>query len=136
MKPIKEILQLHLCFDEIGREIEVLDVSLIDKETLIIEENPIFNEQVSYGDIIRVKQEKEIFYYIETIQKSDLIRHSWLLSKDISESEEIEELKERINKSEGRCEQVFGGLLVVNIPKDSKINVDEEINKIIKKTDN
>ncbi|MFD1907448.1 hypothetical protein ACFTAO_17380 [Paenibacillus rhizoplanae] len=33
---------LHICFDEQGREIEVLDVTRVDKDIYRIEETPIF----------------------------------------------------------------------------------------------
>lgn len=130
MKPIKEIHQVTLCFAEVGRE--VLEVVIIDPETLIIEENSIVNQEISTGDTIRVKKDKEVFYYIETIKKSALVRHSWLLSKDACRSKEIVKLKERVVQLSGRYEQVFGGLLIINIPKEFEIEILEEMNKIFK----
>jgi hypothetical protein len=135
VEPIKEIHPLQLCFDKERREIEVLDVVIMDTDTLLIEENPIFNEQVSFGDIIKVRQEEEVYYYIETIQKSELIRHSWLLSKEISESTELVVIKDRINDVKGRTEQVFGGLLVINISLEYENEIVDEINQLIKKFD-
>ncbi|NBD25398.1 DUF4265 domain-containing protein [Paenibacillus glycinis] len=126
---------MSLCFDEVGREIEVLDVTVIDNDILIMAENPIFSEHVSYGDRIRVKVEKDIYYYVETLQKSELVRHSWLLSKEVSESSEIEQIKEAISRMEGRYEQVFGGVLVINVPKDAERAIVSEVNATIEKID-
>lgn len=135
MEPIKEIHPLQLCFDKERREIEVLDVVIMDTDTLLIEENPIFSEQVSFGDIIKVRQEEEVYYYIETLRKSELIRHSWLLSQEISDSAELVVIKDRINDIKGRTEQVFGGLLVINISLEHESEIVDEINKLIKKFD-
>ena len=132
MKPIKEIHQVQLCFDEVGREVEVLDVVIIDSESLCIEENPILNEEISKGDIIRVKKVFEIFYYIETIKKSDLAKLSWLLSKEIIESKELIKLKEQVKQFSGSYDQIFGGLLIINISKEFEIKIVEEMNKILK----
>ena len=132
MKPIKEIHQVQLCFDEVGREVEVLDVVIIDSETLCIEENPILTEEISKGDIIRVKKVLEIFYYRETIKKSDLAKLSWLLSKEIIESKELIKLKEQVKQFSGSHEQIFGGLLIINISKEFEIEIVEEMNKILK----
>lgn len=78
-----------------------------------------------------MREEKEIYYYVETIQKSDYIRYSWLLSKEISESIEIEQFKNRILHLKGKWEQIFGGVLVVNLPLDTEYDVNEEINRLI-----
>ncbi|RED66182.1 hypothetical protein [Cohnella lupini] len=107
----------------------------MDTDTLLIEENPIFSEQVSFGDIIKVRQEEEVYYYIETLRKSELIRHSWLLSQEISDSAELVVIKDRINDIKGRTEQVFGGLLVINISLEHESEIVDEINKLIKKFD-
>lgn len=130
---MKNRVQLYLCFDGVGREIEVLDVTRISRDTVEIMENPIFSNVVSYGDLIRVKEERNIYYYMETVRKSDLVRHSWLLSKEATESQEIEEFKNQIIKMNGNWEQVFGGFLIVNIPADRKIGLDDSIRNIIEK---
>ncbi|WP_170287007.1 DUF4265 domain-containing protein [Paenibacillus faecis] len=134
MRTIKKSDQIQLCFDDKGGEVEVLDVVFIDEDTVALEENPIFNDQVSYGDIVRVKKVKEVYYYIETIKKSELIKLSWLLSKEVSESQELENLKDKVTKNAGRCERVFGGLLLLNIPKKFEQEIIREM-KIILNTE-
>ena len=49
-------VQLHLCFDGIGRQIEVLDVKRISKETMRIMENRIFSNVVSYGELLECEK--------------------------------------------------------------------------------
>lgn len=127
---------LHICFDEQGREIEILDVTPMDTDKYRIEETPIFNPGITMGDIIRVKEDKGIYYYQETVQKSPFKRYAWLLSKEAVNSPEIEALKQRITRGDGKWEQIFGGLLVIHIPKDTMMNIDVEMNRIIERFEN
>ena len=122
---------LHICFDEQGREIEILDVTPIDKDKFRIEETPIFSPGITMGDIIRVKEDKGVYYYQETVQKSHFKRYAWLLSKEAVNSTEIAAFKERIIRMHGKWEQIFAGLLVIHIPKDTMMNIDAEMNRII-----
>jgi hypothetical protein len=124
---------LHICFDPAGREIEILDVTPVGKDKFRIEETPIFNPGVTMGDIIRVKEEQGIYYYQETVQKSHFKRYAWLLSKEAVDSAVIAAFKQRITENEGKCEQIFGGLFVIHIPKHTLIDVDGEMNRIIKR---
>ncbi|PWV94454.1 uncharacterized protein DUF4265 [Paenibacillus cellulosilyticus] len=128
---MKEIEQFHLCFDQDGREIEVLDGLRIDAETIRIEENPIFYDRVSYGDVIRIRRDKDIFYYIETIKKSELVRHARLLTQETSQSREIESIMNRVVRYDGRAEIVFGGILIVNIPREHEEEILQELNEIV-----
>jgi hypothetical protein len=66
-------------------------------------------------------------------QRSDYIRYSWLLSKEVSESIEIEQFKNRILYLNGKREKIFGGVLVVNLPFGIEYNVIEEINRLVNK---
>ncbi|MFC4811662.1 hypothetical protein [Paenibacillus sp. GCM10023250] len=128
---MKQIRQLQLCFDADGREIEVLDVSVIDPDTVTIEENPIFSERVSFGDRIRVRRVGDVYYYIETLRKSELVRRSWLLSRRVSRSAELSAAKARIAEAGGNWEQVFGGLLVINVPQAIERGIAADIETII-----
>lgn len=122
---------LHICFDEQGREIEVLDVTRVDKDTYRIEETPIFNPGIALGDIIRVSEREGIAYYIETVKKSGLVRYAWLLSKEAAASSEIRSFTERVTEHGGRWEQIFGGLLVIYLPKHSLVDAELEMSRII-----
>ncbi|WP_340022957.1 DUF4265 domain-containing protein [Paenibacillus sp. FSL K6-1096] len=124
-------VDLHICFDEQGREIEVLDVTRIATDTYRIEETPIFNPGIALGDIIRVREHQGINYYIETVKKSGLVRHAWLLSKEAAASGEIRSFTKRVEEHEGRWEQIFGGLLVIHLPKHSAVDAEQEMSRII-----
>lgn len=128
-----ESTELHICFDEQGRDIEILDVTSVDRDKYRIEETPIFNPGVTMGDIIRVKEEQGVYYYLETVQKSHFKRYAWLLSREAVNSVDIAAFKERITRNDGKWEQIFGGLFIIHIPKDTVINVEEEMNRVIER---
>lgn len=135
MITIKDAQLLQICFDGIGREIEILDATQIKDNIYRIDENPVFTELVSFGDIIKVKQDKEIFHYVETVYKSNYIRHSWLLSEKVSRSNELEQFKIQIAGLHGKWEQIFGGIFVVNIPNGINFDVKRELQNIINKAE-
>jgi hypothetical protein len=128
---IQDFIPLHLCFDGVGREVEVLDVVQLDEDIYRIEENPVFTENVAYGDVIRVKAIKDASMYIETIEKSTFTRHNWLLSKEVIFSLELKLLKNKIRDWKGKSQQVFGGIFIVNLPANIEVDINEEVQRVI-----
>jgi hypothetical protein len=126
-------LELHICFDERGSDIEVLDVTQVDVDMYRIEETPIFNPGISMGDIIRVREERGVYYYQETVRKSNLKRHAWLLTQKAACSPEINTFKGRVTGSGGYWEQIFGGLVVIHIPMNSALDAQAEMELIIQR---
>lgn len=124
---------LHICFDELGREIEVLDVTPVAADKYRIEETPIFNPGIALGDIIRVKEKQGISYYVETVQKSAYRRYAWLLSKEAASSREIGDFKQFIKETGGKWEQIFGGLFVIHMPKNTAVDAEAEMSRILAK---
>ena len=122
---------MHLCFDGAGREVEVLDVVQVDEDIYRIEENPVFTEKVSFGDVIRVKAANDVSMYIETIEKSKFTRHNWLLSKEVIYSLELKILKNKIRDWEGKSQQVFGGIFIVNLPANTNVDINDEVQRVI-----
>lgn len=131
MKSIQDFIELHLCFDGVGREVEVLDVIQLDDDIYRIEENPVFTENVAFGDVIRVKPSNDVSLYIETIEKSRFTRHNWLLSKEVIYSVELKILKNKIRNWQGKSQQVFGGIFIVNLPADTEVDINNEVQKVI-----
>ncbi|HTG70746.1 MAG TPA: DUF4265 domain-containing protein [Candidatus Udaeobacter sp.] len=131
MKSIQDFIELHLCFDGVGREVEVLDVIQLDDDIYRIEENPVFTENVAFGDVIRVKPSNDVSLYIETIEKSRFTRHNWLLSKEVIYSVELKILKNKIRNWQGKSQQVFGGIFIVNLPADTAVDINDEVQKVI-----
>lgn len=132
MNNIQDFIQLHLCFDGAGQEVEVLDVIQLDDDIYKIEENPVFTENVAFGDVIRVKTLKDVSIYIETIEKSTFTRYNWLLSKEVIYSIELKILKNKIREWQGKSQQVFGGIFIVNLPADTEVDINDEVQRVIK----
>lgn len=128
-----ETVGLHICFDESGREIEVLDVTPVAHDKYRIEETPIFYPGITLGDIIRVKKKQGISYYVETVQKSAYERFAWLLSKEAASSPEIAALKRVVEENGGRYEQIFGGFLVIHMSSSAAVDVEAEMTRILAK---
>lgn len=124
---------LHICFDDQGREIEILDVTPVSQDKYRIEETPIFNPGIALGDIIRVKEKQGVSYYVETVQKSGYQRHAWLLSKEAAFSQDIKDFTQLVTEHGGRWEQIFGGLFVIHMPRNTIIQVDLEMTRIIER---
>lgn len=131
MKDLQDYIPLQLSFDGSGREIEIIDVSHLGKDTFQIEENPVFTEQIAYGDVIRVRWMDDVAIYIETVKKSQYTRFNWLLSKEVIYSMELRMLKNKIEEWRGKSEQVFGGIFIVNMPSHSFVDIQEEVQKVI-----
>ncbi|WP_028612133.1 DUF4265 domain-containing protein [Paenibacillus harenae] len=131
MKDFKDYIELHLCFDGEGREVEVLDVTQLEEDVYQIEENPVFTEKVSFGDVIKVRKSRDVSYYIDTIKKSAFTRHNWLLSREVIHSLELKILKNKIRDWNGNAEQVFGGIFIVNLPAHTSVDIQDEVQKVI-----
>ncbi|NIK76275.1 hypothetical protein FHS15_001382 [Paenibacillus castaneae] len=132
MSNIQDFIKLHLYFDGTGQEVEVLDVLFVDEDVYEIAETPVFTEKVTFGDVIKVKKERDVFKYIDTIEKSKFKRHNWLLSKQVIYSLELKILKNKIKEWNGKAEQVFGGIFIVNLPTDTEIDINSEVQKVIR----
>lgn len=110
----------------------MLDVLFVDEDVYEIAETPVFTEKVTFGDVIKVKKERDVFKYIDTIEKSRFKRHNWLLSKQVIYSLELKILKNKIKEWNGKAEQVFGGIFIVNLPTDTEIDINSEVQKVIR----
>ncbi|WP_338555160.1 DUF4265 domain-containing protein [Paenibacillus sp. KS-LC4] len=123
-------VELGISFHSSGQEIEMLKVTPIDDQRYRIEENPLFTEMVSFGDIVKLEQQGNIYFYKETVRKSRLRRYSWLLSQDVASSEELAAFKNRVADSGGNWETIFGGMLIINVPSHIDFDPEAEINNI------
>ncbi|MGG4141674.1 DUF4265 domain-containing protein [Paenibacillus algorifonticola] len=123
-------VELGISFHSSGQEIEMLKVTPIDDQRYRIEENPLFTEMVSFGDIVKLEQQGNIYFYKETVRKSRLRRYSWLLSQEVASSEELAAFKNRVADSGGNWETIFGGMLIINVPSHIDFDPDVEINNI------
>lgn len=96
--------------------------------------NDPFNPLLSYGTIIEVLPEKKyggvfIFKGVHTVSSynQEVIGLPGILSES-----ELRVVGQMIVEEGGYWEVVFGGMGYVNLPKTSKLNVVEELNKLVR----
>ncbi|MDT3425740.1 hypothetical protein J2Z22_001259 [Paenibacillus forsythiae] len=125
-----DFMEFQLCFDEAGREIEILDVTRTGENEYRIEETPVFRPDLSLGDIIKVKEERGVYYYVETVRKSDYRKLVRLLSREAAKSPELTAFRKRVLERGGRWETVFGGVLIIHVPKEAEQPLRDELEAI------
>lgn len=98
--------------------------------------NDPFNESLSYGTIIEVETEKieedgeSKFVFKHIHKKSEFTSECIGLPMALKESE-LRVVGQMIIDEGGFWEVVLGGIGFANLPKKSKLNVTEELNKLI-----
>ena len=112
------------------------DVIKVSDSLYKLANNDPFNEKMSYGTIIRVSP-----YKIESGKNEFIFREIYAESKfnlqviglpmSLNESE-LRTVGEMIVKEGGFWEIIFGGMGFINLPKESKLNVIDQLNKLIK----
>jgi hypothetical protein len=97
--------------------------------------NDPFNEDFSYGTIIEVEKEekdKGVLQFKRISKKSDFTLNVYGLGSSLNETE-LRIVGDMIIKEGGYWEVIFGGIAYVNLPKESRLKVIEELNKLIEK---
>jgi hypothetical protein len=102
--------------------------------------NDPFSEFLTYGTTIEVQPEKkieeeeEVFVFKEVYAESKFGCDVVMLPMALNETE-MRVVGEMITAEGGYWEVIFGGMGFVNLPKNSKLNVIDELNKMIKATE-
>lgn len=69
--------------------------------------------------------------FVRVVTPSGLKTNSWILSKDIIESEALRTILDSVMELGGNWEQCFGGVLLVHLPPESSDAVDSRINELL-----
>lgn len=113
------------------------EVIQLSEFTYKLTNNDPFNENLSYGTIIEVEpqvkeDDMEKIYTLKGILKeSDFSINVIGLPSELNETE-LRIVGKMITDEGGFWEVIFGGMGYVNLPKHSKLDVIEELNKLIK----
>jgi len=110
------------------------EVIKVSEHTYKLTNNDPFSEILTYGTIIEVLPEKKdedtyIFKGVHT--ESDFTHEVIGLPSALNETE-MRVVGQMIIDEGGYWEVIFGGMGYVNLPKTSKLNVIDELNKLIK----
>lgn len=96
--------------------------------------NDPFNEKLSYGTIIEVfpdKKDEDTWVFKGVYVESDYNLEVIGLPTALNETE-LRIVGQMIVDEGGYWEVIFGGMGYVNLPKTSKLNVIDELNKLIR----
>ena len=86
---------------------------------LIAESDEDLKELPNFGDIIEASTvEPGTIRFRRVVERAPLKRFQFLINKDLIESPSFGELCSTIEAHDGHWERVFGGVLIVYLPKD------------------
>lgn len=110
-------------------------VNQLSEFTFKLINNHPFNETLCYGTIIEVEPEvkeeddEKVYTLKNVLKESDFSINVITLPSDLNETE-LRRVGKMITDEGGFWEVIFGGMGYVNLPKDSKLDVIEELNKL------
>lgn len=103
--------------------------------------NDPFNETLSYGTIIEVEpqikedDDEKVYTLKSVLKESDFSINVIGLPSELNEKE-LRVVGKMITDEGGFWEVIFGGMGYVNLPKHSRLDVIEELNKLISRKKN
>lgn len=96
----------------------------------IVKWNDPFNEELIYGTIIDLEKDQEgRLIFKRVVKKSNYSCQNFLFPKDFDYTS-IKPLQDAIIAEGGYWEIIFHGMLFVNLPSGSNLNVEKELNLI------
>lgn len=108
-------------------------VTKIAENLYQLEEHPVFSDAVNYKDVIEARTEDGILTYKTLYQVSNFLHSDYVISKKLCESSEFRNLLNDIDKLGGYWTQAFGGILIVSLPEQSELDLDEKMESLVKK---
>ncbi len=109
------------------------EVIKVSEYTYKLTNNDPFSEVLTYGTIIEVlpeKKDEDTYVFKGVHTESDYTHEVIGLPSALNETE-MRIVGQMIIDEGGYWEVIFGGMGYVNLPKHSKLNVIEELNKLI-----
>ena len=106
-------------------------VSSIGENRYRLEEAPLLAESIFYGDIVEAEHQSDgSLLFTKVLERSGMRHYDYILPRSVFESEGFEKLLERIDEAGGHWTQAFGGVFLVSLPKESELNLPQEIEKL------
>lgn len=122
-------IRMHVPEEASTGDYEVIEVS---ENKYMMAHNDPFSEVLTYGTIFSVLPEKKegVFVFKEVDTESEFSIDVMFLPPFLNETE-LRVVGQMILDEGGYWEVLFGGMGYVNLPKSSKLNVFEEVSKLI-----
>lgn len=130
-------IEVSLSFEE--GITEKLLVTPLGTDLYRLEETPIGGD-ANYLDVVEVVPgpganggANDTLKVVAVRQRSPLKRYDWLLSKEFSESDQLQKFLSRVKGEGGTWETIFGGQLIVYLPPESQFDPTNEFVRIVVK---
>jgi len=111
-----------------------IEVKKLGDHTFQLLCNDPFDEDLSYGTIIKVEEHLTAeghFQLKKIVQVSEYNRETYWLPTSLNETE-LRIVGDKIVAEGGYWEVIMGGIGIVNLPKQSHLNVDKVLNILVK----
>lgn len=106
--------------------IEELIVSPRPDGCFRLEETPAFSEFASYGDTIQADVAQDgLLVCRKVVARSGLRTVRWLVSENFIGSAAWASAKDRLMACGGNWEQLFGGYLILHVPRDNIVEFED-----------
>lgn len=103
---------------------EIIGAEKIDNDTFQLLETSTSNCTLTYGTIIKVKEdEKGELFMLSVFKKSDYVTRKFMLDNPLKSSEIANKLLKPIIDIDGYWEIAFGGVVFIHLLKDSNFNI-------------
>ena len=124
-------IELKLVFAD-GVKLDSLLVTPLGDKHYLAEESAISlgeSEQIiRYGDVIEVERRSEHeVLFLRILQPSPYQTSTCIISSGLVFTPAFSEFRERLNEAGGKCEVVFGGMLIVHLPPETLFDLDQQL---------
>ena len=112
---------------------ETLAVQRLDNNEYLVEESAAFGD-IRWRDIVELSPTPDGKYLFEKVlQKSGFDVGTFVLSRQVIESQDLKLLLDYIVSIEGNWEIVYGGVLFTHLPPESDLKIEDAIQLIARK---
>ena len=119
-----ELDEMEISFPEGSETLRVVPVA----ENVYRLQDSSFVGDVFYGDVIEVvRQSDGTAEFVRVVSRSGLKITSAILTAAVQEAPELQSLLDRVMTLGGNWERAFGGYLIVHLPPDAPMDVEQEL---------
>jgi hypothetical protein len=112
---------------------ETLSVQHIDENEYLLEESATFGD-VKWHDIVELAPiSNDEYLFVKVLQKSGFNVCTFVLSKQVIESQDLKDLLDHVISIGGNWEIAYGGVLFTHLPPESDLNLEQALRLIVRK---
>jgi hypothetical protein len=114
---------------------EPVEVSELVPGQFLLHWSALWMEEPAFlGDVIEAEpDEKGGYRFRRVVERSGMRTMDWLLPREVTESAELAELCDAIERHGGLWERVTGGCLFIHLPPDSVFDAEKELERVLER---